>query len=241
MSVGPPKTQPRFGSCGLTYLRRSPMIFWMRSRNEQQNSLEGSTDRELRLLSEVQRTSQATQRDLSQRVGIALGVTNILVRGLAQKGYIRVTQAGWKRWLYTLTPAGMARKVQLTLAYLTRFLDHYRQVRTMIAQELAPLAADGCGKVALYGRGEAAELAYLTLSEIGVEQVEVFDHGGGGLKFLGMWVQDIEKLRPADYDRVIIASLQGVESKRGELARLGVPQERILTLVPRALEVSDGN
>ena len=213
----------------------------MRSRNEQQESLEGSADRELRLLSEVQRTSQATQRDLSRRVGIALGVTNILVRGLAQKGYIRVTHAGWKRWLYTLTPAGMTRKVQLTLAYLTRFLDHYRQVRAMIAQELAPLAADGCGRVALYGRGEVAELAYLTLTEIGVGQVEVFDHGAGGLKFLGMWVQDVDTLLPADYDRVIIASLEGVEGKQEELARLGVAQERIVTLVPRALEVSDGN
>ena len=104
-------------------------MFQMRSNREQQEIEDGSSYRELRLLNEVDRTPEATQRDLSKRLGVALGVTNLLLRNMAQKGYIRRTQAGWKRWLYTVTPAGMARKVNLTIAYVTRFLSHYRHVR----------------------------------------------------------------------------------------------------------------
>ena len=59
---------------------------------------------ELRLLSQVEDSPEVTQRELSQRVGIALGLTNVLLRNLVQKGYIRATQANWKRWIYTLTP-----------------------------------------------------------------------------------------------------------------------------------------
>ena len=111
----------------------------MRSKREPQSLMDDDAYRELRLLTEVDKTSESTQRDLSKRVGIALGITNVLLRNLSQKGYIRVTQAGWKRWLYALTPAGLSRKIQLTAAYVHRVLDHYQKVRQTLREELEPL------------------------------------------------------------------------------------------------------
>ena len=208
----------------------------MRSNREQQEIEDGSSYRELRLLNEVHRTSEATQRDLSKRLGVALGVTNLLLRNMAQKGYIRITRAGWKRWLYTVTPAGMTRKVNLTIAYVTRFLNHYRHVRLMITKELAPLALDECFKVAIYGKGEIGELTYISLRDLGIEISNVFDRDADGHQFLGMGVRDIETLEHGEYDRVIIASLDKVDRKRSELVLLGVPDEKIVTLLPQVKE-----
>ena len=101
----------------------------MRSRSEQQDPMEPTTYRELKLLSEVESDPDTTQRQLSQRVGIALGLTNTLLRNLSKKGYLRVAQASWKRRIYTLTPEGFSHRVSLMVAYVHRFLDHYRTVR----------------------------------------------------------------------------------------------------------------
>ena len=88
----------------------------MRSYDEQKPEGQRSRHRDLRVLSEVEDNPEITQRELSQRVGIALGLTNVVLRNLVQKGYVRATQAGWKRWLYNLTPEGFAQKVRLTVA-----------------------------------------------------------------------------------------------------------------------------
>lgn len=208
----------------------------MRSQNER-TEIEGAHSyRELRLLDEVYRTSEASQRDLSKRLNVALGVTNLLLRNLAQKGYIRVTQASWKRWLYTVTPSGMARKVNLTIAYVGRFLNHYRQVRLMITNELSPLALDECFKVAIYGKGEIGELTYISLRDLGIDISNVFDTDANGHRFLGLEVLNIDTIDHREYDKVIIASLDNVDEKHSDLTELGIPSEKIVTLLPRAKE-----
>ena len=213
----------------------------MRSKNEQQNSIDDSTYRELRLLSEIQYTSEATQRDLSRRLGIALGLTNVLLRNLAQKGYIRVTHARWKRWLYALTPSGFSRKIQLTVSYVHRVLDHYQNVRQTLRDELEPLKLNEESRIAIYGTGEFAELVYLGLREYGIEEIDIFGSiTPSNGKFLGMGIKEIESLSPDNYDRVIIASLQEVENKREDLALRGVYQENIVTFLPEATGGNNG-
>ena len=146
----------------------------MRSQNEHSPSNDRSSNRELRLLSEVDRTPEANQRDLSQRVGIALGVTNVLLKSLAQKGYVRITHAGWKRWLYALTPEGFTRKIQLTVGFVRRTLDDYQQVRQTLREELRPFALNEESRVAMCGTGSFAELVYMALKETGIEEIDCF-------------------------------------------------------------------
>lgn len=212
----------------------------MRSRDEQRDPLETTAYRELKLLTAVYDAPNATQRDLSLRVGIALGLTNSLMRNLAQKGYIRVSHAKWKRWLYALTPKGFTRKVQLTVSYIHRFLHHYQTVRQTLRQELAPLDLHAESRVAILGSGELAELVYLGLREAGIEEIDIYGPSTpANRKFLGIWIKDIEASPPTDHDRVIIAALAKVEEKRAHLTALGIPQDRIVSLLPGATEYSD--
>ena len=50
--------------------------------NEKGNGLEGVAYRELRLLEEVDLTPEVSQRHLAHQLGVALGVTNLLLRSL---------------------------------------------------------------------------------------------------------------------------------------------------------------
>ena len=207
----------------------------MRSRYEPKTyepmaSGDDPSEKELRLLSEVYRDPEASQRAVSRRLGIALGLTNLMLRNLATKGYIRVSRAGWRRWLYALTPAGISRKLQLTIAFVQRFLGQYQRVRQMLRREMQDLALNEESRVAVYGTGEFAELVYLALKELAIEEVDIFslDHQPMR-KFLGIWVRDIATLQPEQYDRVVIAELSCPESTVRELQARYVRPEQLVT------------
>ncbi len=205
-------------------------LWFTRSQDEHHDPIEESTYRELLLLSEVEGNPEATQRELSQRVGIALGLTNVMLRNLAQKGYLRATQAHWKRWLYALTPEGFSHKIRLTVAYIHRVLDHYKNVRQTLREQLEPLALNAESRVAIYGTGEFAELVYLGLKDIGIEEIDAFaTKNPPGLRFLGMPVHDLATLQPERYDRVVVALLQGWETPYEEIQERGVARGDVIT------------
>ena len=198
--------------------------------NKNENGLEGDSFRELRLLEEVESTSNLSQRTLAANMGIALGVANVLVRSLATKGYIRATRVSWRRWAYILTPAGMARKVQLTANYVDRFLGHYRRVRSLVIETLGDVDTDPESVVAIYGTNELAELMYLALKDAGVERIEFLEESGGG-EFLSAPVRPLESIEPGDYVKILVAYSTDIESKHQRLLGLGVSPDLVATLL----------
>jgi DNA-binding MarR family transcriptional regulator len=215
----------------------------MRSRYEHTDTSADSSHRELRLLTEVERRPEATQREFARRVGIALGMTNLLLHNLVQKGYVRVSQADWRRRLYALTPEGLSRKIQLTLAYIHRFLDQYRRVRQTLRDELELEQLNAESRIAIYGTGEFAELVYLGLMDLGIDDIEVFGPGmANGTKFLGMPVQELPGLLPDYYDRVVVAFPGEAKDHYLALRRAGAPPEKLILFFtnPEALSTQNG-
>ena len=117
------------------------------------------------------------------------------------------------RLKYLVTPRGLAHKTRLTYEYLRYSLQLYGQVQQSFRSALGPLAEDGVKRVALCGTGEAAELAYLTLRELGLEPARIFDDTPGGL-FLGVAVRLLNYSR---FGRL----LGSVRRAPGLLGRLG--------------------
>lgn len=192
------------------------------------------TQRDLEILTAIGEGRPLTQRDLAQRLGVALGLANLYVKRLARKGLIKVTEFPRKlgtgrRLRYVLTPAGLAEKARLSYAYMVHSLDLYRRVRQALRESLSRLPHNGLKRIALYGTGEAAELAYLTLREMGLEPVGVFDREAGG-QFLGFPVHAVTELAQADPDAVILASFDPQEQQVPELASL--EEAKLLPLFP---------
>ena len=120
--------------------------------------------RHLRLLEAVEEDSRVTQRGLAVKLGIALGLTNIYLKRLVRKGYIKCVNVQSNRLSYLITPRGIAEKVRLTYEFMDYSLHLYSEVRQHLRGMLHECAASG-SRIAIYGRGEAAEIAYLSLKE----------------------------------------------------------------------------
>ena len=67
---------------------------------------------EYAVISEVAREPGQTQREISRKVGLSLGMTNALLLRLARKGYIKMKQLDWKRTEYLLTLKGAMEKTR---------------------------------------------------------------------------------------------------------------------------------
>src|SRR6185295_13036502 len=140
--------------------------------------LDVEAHRDLRLLEAVEEDSRVTQRSLASKLGIALGLTNIYLKRLVRKGCIKCVNVQSNRISYLITPRGIAEKARLTYEFMDYSLHLYGEVRQHLRAVIRECAAAG-RRVAIYGRGEAAELAYLSLREAGLEPVAIFDESNG--------------------------------------------------------------
>ena len=210
----------------LTVATPSVILTSMRSRSEHDLKRAAEASRELAVLSEVRQTPDVTQRELAARVGLSLGATNLLLQNLVRKGYLRIKKAGWRRWLYALTPSGVARRVALTTGYVDRFLDQYRQVRSYIGEHLGPAAQNG-RRVAVYGSGDIVRLVHLVLEEVGSEDIDVFVPDGEIGSLPGLEVQELSVLAPDRYDRIVVAAVEDADVRSTELRKASVPPEMI--------------
>jgi hypothetical protein len=184
--------------------------------------------RDLRLLEAVQQDSRLTQRGLASKLGIALGLANIYLKRMIHKGYIKVVNVQPNRISYLITPRGIAEKARLTYEFMDYSLHLYGEVRQHLRAALRECAAAG-QRVAIFGSGEAAELAYLSLKESGLDPVAVFDTDGGGV-FLGMPVLPIADYRTVEFDLIIVATLDRSGQQLQALLDEGVPTDKLFPL-----------
>jgi DNA-binding MarR family transcriptional regulator len=184
--------------------------------------------RDLKLLEAVEADSRVTQRGLSTQLGIALGLTNIYLKRLVRKGYVKCVNVQSNRITYLLTPTGIAEKLRLTYEFMDYSLHLYGDVRRHLRAVIRECAAAG-RRVAIFGRGEAAELSYLALKEFGLEPLAIFDLEGGQ-EFLGMPVLPISRHLEVAYDLMIVATLDASAQPVARLIRDGVPKEKLFPL-----------
>jgi DNA-binding MarR family transcriptional regulator len=189
--------------------------------------------RDLKLLEAVEADSRVTQRGLATQLGIALGLTNIYLKRLVRKGYVKCVNVQSNRITYLLTPTGIAEKLRLTYEFMDYSLHLYGEVRRHLRAVIRECAAAG-RRVAIFGRGEAAELSYLALKEFGLEPLAIFDLEGGH-EFLGMPVLPISQHVDVPYDLMIVATLDASGQSVARLIGDGVPREKLFPLRQEAV------
>ncbi len=174
-----------------------------------------------------------SQRALATRVGIALGLANLLVRGLVRKGWVRITRARPNHIRYVLTVKGVAEQARLSHVYLQDAIGSYQTARTRIREGLA--AAGGPStRIVFYGTGEIAEIAYVCLQETDLELVGVICDrpDARSRRFFGLPVHSPDQVHDSTlagvpFDRLIVTSFETSELAGTRLRALGVAPERV--------------
>lgn len=183
----------------------------------------------LRIMEEVENSDSITQRELAGKLGISIGMTNIFIKRIIKKGYMKITTIPPRRLTYIITPKGFMEKSRLTMEYLKYSLDFYRTIKTQIEERLIEIENAGCETLVFYGTGDICELAYLFLGETGMTLTAVVDDAGSGSVFQ-VPVIPPERLQDVSWDALLITTLDDLDAKQQRLSDLGIETDKMYTL-----------
>jgi len=191
--------------------------------------------REFLLMEEIAHEEPVTQRELSRRLDIALGLVNSYLKNLVAKGFVRIKAFPRNRYSYILTPQGIAEKSRLAYQHLSYFTNLYRIARQDYTHLFSTLAASGVRRVSFCGVDEVAEIAYLSLRETGIVLAAVMDDEVAGSPFFDVTVRPFEEGIGERTDRFVITSLKRGGLLREKLLSLGVKPEQVCAAGSAAL------
>ena len=181
-----------------------------------------------------------TQRSLSGNLGVALGLTNLLIRRLAGKGYIKISGMGTRHVRYLMTPEGWEALGRATRLSLENTMHLYTQTREQIRASLADVSAlcvpgpGGEKRVVFYGAGDVAEIAYISLQRTDLALVGVVDDERTGRFFdLAIFPGEAlsaETLGGMPYEHLVVTSVRHAEAIQARVGARGVPHQRVSCL-----------
>ena len=178
--------------------------------------------RDLRLLEELEKNPIVSQRELSHKFGIALGVTNACLKRMARKGLIRIRDLNHRRIGYYLTAKGFAEKAKLTLHLISYIVHHYSELKKIIAERLLEMQSHGLQRIVFYGVSDEMEVAYITLQGVDLKLVGIVDDDEKVRSriIFGYEIEPVSRVQELKPDCILITSLVENEKKKETLKEI---------------------
>ena len=102
------------------------------------------------ILVEIDRDPSISQRQLSDNLGVSIGIVNWHMKRFVGKGLVKLQKAPVRRYLYYLTPSGFAEKARLTAEYLNASFDIFRQGAPSIRGAVRHLQRKWLGRTSFF-------------------------------------------------------------------------------------------
>jgi DNA-binding MarR family transcriptional regulator len=177
--------------------------------------------RELELLQELEKNPIISQRELSNKFGIALGVTNACLKRMVRRGWIRITGFNHHKIGYYLTPKGFAEKAKLTLHMVSWNVKHYSTLKEIIAKKILEMQKAGIKRVVFYGISDEMEVAYVTLQGANMRLLGIVEDEEKIIQkeMFGFELKNVSQMESLKPDAVLITSLSDQDERMETLKR----------------------
>ena len=193
----------------------------------------------LLLLDEISKGEDLSQRDLSKKLNIALGLVNSYIKNLIAKGYITIKNIPSRRYTYYLTPKGFTEKSRLTYDLLHDYTRIFREARREFRGLFNDLIENGIKDVLFAGADEVAEIAYLSLQEVDIELAGIVDDTASAQSFFKTRVKPLKDISGIDYDVVVLTTFLKRNILYKKLIDNGVDPVKIKTIYQ--IDMNDNN
>ncbi len=144
---------------------------------------------QLKLINELEKNSKQSQRTISKELNVALGFANSLIKRFVKKGFLKLSEAPMKRYIYYITPKGLVEKAKLTSEYIQNSLDFYKKTKDDYEKEFKKIKKKENVKLILAGTGELAEIAILAANIQDIKISYIFDPNSNLSSFCGIEVR----------------------------------------------------
>ncbi len=147
---------------------------------------------ELDTLIEIKNNPSTTQRSLSSKLNISLGLTNSILKNLITRGWLKVKKDTGRKLLYIITPEGMANVSRLMYTRFQETLHYYHYTKDLLTAYLIKLYQQGEKTINIYGTGQLAEITYYAGIGTPLKLNAIISDDPSKEKFLGQQTISIE-------------------------------------------------
>ena len=134
------------------------------------NSIIG--ERELKIIEEISQDKNLTQRKISHKLGLSLGMTNLILKRLVNKGYIKVKGLNRRKVQYILTAKGFAEKTKKSYRYFLKTIYSLQEMKKKIQHLVLMEYQKDETHFVILGDGELADIVELSLKGLNKSELE---------------------------------------------------------------------
>ena len=92
---------------------------------------------QLNVMRKIMEYPDLSQRDLAAKLGFSLGKLNYCLKELKVKGFVKMNNfkknKNKMKYIYILTPNGIAAKTKLTINFMKRKMQEYNELKKEVA------------------------------------------------------------------------------------------------------------
>jgi len=130
-------------------------------------------EREFELVNIVGAQLAQNQRDFSKQMNMSLGMTNLLLKRLVTKGYIRIKQLNSRKVQYLLTPKGFSEKMRKSIKYTLKTINSISLIKEHLKSILMSFYQQGHRQFIVVGKSDMAYLIDAVFQERQIQDVKV--------------------------------------------------------------------
>jgi len=129
------------------------------------------TDKEFAVINEISNNNKPTQRHIAKKVNISLGLTNLIIKHLIKKGYIKIKEVPPRTLQYILTPKGFAEKAKKSCLFTLRTINSIKAIKENIEDIIAKEYKYGARNFIISGNRELILLLEIAIRDLKLTNV----------------------------------------------------------------------
>ena len=125
-------------------------------------------DKEAIILEHIYYNDSLKQRELADKAGISLGMTNAILKRLVEKGWLMTKRLNRRNISYVVSPAGMEEIFKRGYRYFKRTIDDVILYKTQVEKLVSEAVHTGYKCVALVGKSDLDFLIEYACGKAGI-------------------------------------------------------------------------
>ena len=130
------------------------------------------SEKEFAVIREISNNHLPAQRVLADKTGMSLGLTNLIIKRLINKGYLKAKQLDKKKIQYMLTPKGFSEKAKKSYNFTLKTINLLKSARERIQELIEAKAKAGCRNFVVRGSGDIMDIIELGFKKLSGLKIE---------------------------------------------------------------------
>jgi len=117
------------------------------------------SEKEFAIIQKISNSHISHQRMLAQETGMSLGLTNLIMKRLIEKGFVKAKQLNQRKVQYILTPKGFIQRAKKSYLYTLKTINLLQSMKEKVQELISIYHKEGKTNYLIIGNNELSSIA----------------------------------------------------------------------------------